>query len=126
MSQELLFSIFGASEQHNQEKEITGLLLATDKHFLQVLEGDKRAINELYHNIVKDIRHNEIQILSFQQIEKRSFPEWSMKILTLKDLSKGIRDLILQKYGKDHLDFCFADDPALAFSFLYDLYIMSK
>jgi len=50
-NQELLLSIFGASQKKNKELNITGLLLATDKHFIQILEGEKGAVNRLYHDI---------------------------------------------------------------------------
>ncbi len=125
-NQDLLLSIFEASQKKNKELNITGLLLATDKHFIQLLEGDKSEINQLYHNIAKDARHTELEIISFQPIEKRSFPEWTMKIIRFDDLHKGIRESIIQKYGSTNEDFCIPEEPELAFSLLYDVYTMTK
>jgi hypothetical protein len=125
-NQELLLSIFGASQKKNKELNITGLLLATDKHFIQILEGEKGAVNRLYHDIAKDGRHGDLELVSFQPIEKRSFPEWTMKIIRFDDLHKGIRESIIQKYGSSNQDFCIPEKPELAFSLLYDVYAMTK
>ncbi len=115
MTQDLQFSIFGTSEEHNKELGITGILLATDKHFIQLLEGEKRAVNKLYHTIVQDRRHQEIELISFSQIEQKCFPEWSMKIVRINDLHKGIRDVLAQKYGSSKEDFCFPKDAFSCF-----------
>ena len=122
ISDDFLFSIFGSSEKFNVKEQVTGLLLATNKHFLQVIEGDKRVLNELYHNISKDTRHDQIDLLSFEMVETRVFSEWSMKILKVDDLHKELRNMIVEKFGKGKRDFCLPDDPFLAFSLLYDVY----
>lgn len=122
ITEEFLFSIFGSSEKFNIPEKITGLLLSTDKHFLQVIEGEKKVLNQLYHNIARDTRHDQIELLSYEMIETRVFSEWGMKILTISDLHKEIRNKIVEKYGQGKEDFCLPEDSRLAFSLLYDVY----
>ncbi len=44
----------------NKKNDIAGFLLYSDGNFLQVLEGDKEKVNELYENILADDRHHAV------------------------------------------------------------------
>jgi hypothetical protein len=48
---------------------------------LQQLEGDRQAINNLYHRILKDPRHKEPAILDFSPIVARQFGNWAMGLV---------------------------------------------
>jgi hypothetical protein len=54
-----LDAILSASRANNVLLGITGLLLHIDGGFLQILEGDERAVRELYARIAADRRHRE-------------------------------------------------------------------
>lgn len=123
IDEEFLFSIMEASEKHNVELGITGLLLASDRHFIQVLEGSRANVNELYDIIVKDKRHNSIELVSYKPIAERAFPEWSMKIVSIDDSNKGLQEMILSHYGSSAGDFNFPQDPDMAFALLYEAYL---
>lgn len=45
------------------------------------LEGDRAAVNKLYHHIEKDTRHTDTQILDFSEIPSRRFGDWSMGLV---------------------------------------------
>lgn len=45
---------------------------------MQVIEGDKKDINQLLENISKDNRHHNMIILMNAPVKLRSFPDWTM------------------------------------------------
>lgn len=76
-----LSQIFRAARRKNSEHDITGVLSYRKGHYIQVLEGNESAIDQLYSNITQDSRHEKVtKILDFN-ISKRSFPSWNMKLL---------------------------------------------
>ena len=62
----------------NEKLNVTGLLLYHDGAFIQVLEGEKSIIDDLYKRLKKDKRHHTLIVLSEEYIDQRSFPDWSM------------------------------------------------
>ena len=75
---ELINSIIDSSQEGNAEIDVSGVLLATSSHFLQVLEGSFNKVNELYYSITQDPRHHQLQLVSFSCAEKRIFNSWTM------------------------------------------------
>jgi hypothetical protein len=65
---------------HNRAHNITGLLVHTaDGRFLQVLEGPKTAVRQLfYHVILSDTRHFHCYVVSEGLCFRRSFSDWTM------------------------------------------------
>lgn len=76
---------------HNTPASISGILVLGNDCFLQCLEGGREAVNKLYNKIAKDPRHTSILLLSYSEVSKREFGEWSMKCIML---TKEKRDLI--------------------------------
>jgi len=74
---------------NNKVSEITGLLMYVDEHFLQILEGDKDKVHELYNKISLDARHKDCQIIYEGDSDKRFFSRWEMAYAapSSKDLS---------------------------------------
>ena len=62
----------------NKAKGVTGLLLYNNGTFIQVIEGERSIIEDLFKKLEQDARHNTIVVLLKEKIEKRSFPNWSM------------------------------------------------
>lgn len=71
------------SREKNSRLGITGLLLYRDGNFMQVLEGEEKAVLELYGTICRDSRHFGQFILDQGHCDARQFSEWAM----------GFRDL---------------------------------
>jgi len=87
--------ILASSRRNNAQLGITGMLCLHDGIFLQLLEGDRQAVNVLYHRILIDPRHKEPAVLDFGEISARRFTRWSMGLLTATDEN---RELFL-RYG---------------------------
>lgn len=66
------------SRERNNQLGITGMLLCLEGNFKQVLEGDEKAVRQVYASIVKDKRHRNIQLMSEKIISQRHFPDWCM------------------------------------------------
>jgi hypothetical protein len=80
-SQRDLTDLLTQSRDANLVGGTTGLLLYVDGNFMQLLEGDRKRIEELMVRIKRDSRHNDVNILEEGLISERSFPDWSMAFL---------------------------------------------
>jgi len=89
-------SILEQSRIHNPKAGITGLLCFSDDLFIQVLEGGRDEVCELYNTIVRDSRHGHVRILSFEEIRERRFGNWTMGQVNLAKVNPAL----LLKYGE--------------------------
>lgn len=67
-----------AAAERNRRRGITGLLVADDRCFVQVLEGHRNAVSSLFLEICKDPRHRNIVLVEVCEIEELSHPDWGM------------------------------------------------
>ena len=78
LSEKYLDDFLSAIRKRNKQRRVTGLLLYNDEFFIQVIEGSKETIHNLFEIIKNDSRHSNIVKLLEESIESRSFPDWSM------------------------------------------------
>jgi hypothetical protein len=71
-------SILSTAQMRNREHGISGVLCQGQGLYLQVLEGERTAVNRLYAQILLDRRHEQIELLLFEEIKQRRFAHWSM------------------------------------------------
>jgi hypothetical protein len=57
---------------------ISGLLLYHERSFFQILEGEVEQITHLFAHIGKDKRHDNVLLLSREEVKERNFGAWSM------------------------------------------------
>jgi len=101
ISWELVRELIGRSEEKNQDAGITGVLLATDTHFLQVLEGSFDEVNELFMRIVRDPRHDKVQLIAFDCVESRLYGGWAMHGVGVFDFNRELIDDLISQYGEE-------------------------
>lgn len=89
-------SILEQSRARNPKLGITGILCYSDDLFIQVLEGGRDEVCELYNTIVRDDRHQHVRILSFEEIRERRFGGWTMGQVNLAKVNPSL----LLKYGE--------------------------
>ncbi len=70
--------ILEQSRRHNPPHGITGILCHDAERFIQVLEGGRDQVCELYNTIVRDPRHAGVRILLYDDISERRFGGWAM------------------------------------------------
>ena len=81
MSQDELAAILMESQKNNRELGITGMLMYSQGTYIQALEGDEKAVKDVYDIIQKDDRHKNVIELASGPLEERVFPEWSMAFI---------------------------------------------
>lgn len=74
----LIPAILATSLRRNLEDGITGMLLYANGNFLQVLEGERAAVEATYARICQDPRHSNAVKLVEEPVKERHFAQWSM------------------------------------------------
>lgn len=98
---ETIESILHSSEKDNTEHEISGLLLSTNTHFLQILEGRYEDINDTFMKIVRDDRHTDVKLISFEVTDARLFQGWGMRGIGVFNFNQDIEKMLMEKYGEE-------------------------
>jgi len=99
---DLVESILVSSTRNNPANGITGVLVVTETHFLQVLEGPFDALNATFERIARDTRHEGTQLISFTEINERRFGDWAMHGIGLFDLNRKLKSSLCLKFGEDN------------------------
>jgi hypothetical protein len=92
----LIESILDQSKRNNIERGITGILCYTNDLFIQVLEGGRDEVCELFTGIARDARHKDVCILVYEEIAERRFSNWTMGQVDIAKVNPGL----LLKYSK--------------------------
>ena len=77
-------SILLASQENNPKHRIGGVLCHGQGLYLQLLEGERSAVNRLFARILLDTRHKDVELLHLQEVEHRRFAAWSMAHVELR------------------------------------------
>ena len=101
VTEKQLKKLIDKSEENNQDAGITGVLLATETHFLQVLEGGFDEINALFMQIVRDTRHDQVQLIAFDCVESRLFGGWTMHAIGIFEFNRDLLDDLIEQYGEE-------------------------
>ena len=96
IDQEALMAILRKSKAKNPGLGITGVLCFSQDIFLQVLEGGRSAVNQLYNCIAADPRHQQVELLCYEEIDERRFAGWSMGQVNMARLNPAL----LLKYSE--------------------------
>ena len=73
-----LTQLLAKSRRRNGDSDVTGLLVAGGRRFMQVLEGPEPAVRATYQRISQDPRHFAIVTLADKPIAARNFAGWAM------------------------------------------------
>ena len=96
VTQEVLSAILRKSVANNPGTGVTGVLCASGNIFLQVLEGGRLPVSALYNKISRDPRHQDVVLLSYEEISERSFAGWAMGQVNMNRLNPAL----LLKYSE--------------------------
>lgn len=81
--------ILKKSSSNNLELSISGSLYFNENFFLQILEGGRAEVSQLYTKISQDSRHKNIVLVDVSAIASRSFSNWEMLYLNETNLNKN-------------------------------------
>lgn len=113
-SRDELDEILTQSYANNARLGISGALLYKGGNVMQVLEGEKSAVETLYAKIARDPRHTGlITVLAGEQSD-RQFADWSMAFRDLNEgqarATPGYSEFLNTRLTSDE----FASNPTLA------------
>lgn len=89
-SAESIESILTQCRANNPKLGITGVLCHSGDIFMQALEGGRDVVNQLYNRIVRDERHHQVMLLSYEEISERRFAGWTMGQVNLAKINPSI------------------------------------
>ena len=113
--------ILGSSQEYNSEQDVSGVLLATNTHFLQVLEGSFDDVNEIFSRIALDKRHEKMQLISFTCVEKRLFKNWAMNGIGVFDFNMELARQLKITYGEEDGEVRFPTEEWQVLSLISDI-----
>lgn len=87
---ETLNAILKKSTHDNPGIGVTGVLCFSGDIFLQVLEGGRSQVSKLYNRIAQDPRHTDVVLLSYEEIDERSFAGWAMGQVNMARLNPAL------------------------------------
>lgn len=96
--------IMKKTNEYNTDEKITGLLLYNERNFFQLLEGEKKTIQNLYERIIKDSRHQDIIKFLEKPVFKPAFDGYLTDFIT--DTNKYDKSQL-----KDYLHYIEVLDP---------------
>lgn len=67
-----------AAAENNRNHGITGILVYSPSHFIQVLEGEEAEVTAVLSRIQRDPRHFDFRIIDACPVREREFGEWAM------------------------------------------------
>lgn len=89
-------AILEQSRRKNPQAGITGILCDSGELFIQVLEGGRDEVCELYNTIARDPRHERVRILAYEEIQERRFGGWTMGHVNIDKVNPAL----LLKYAE--------------------------
>jgi hypothetical protein len=92
-----LEAIHRTARNANALDGITGLLIFNGTHFLQIIEGQPQAIDELVEKLRRDPRHSGLEIRDERMVEARSFPDWSMELVRVSASYFEAKDTVAER-----------------------------
>ena len=106
-----LLELLKNARDKNRRLGVTGLLLYKDGDFIQLLEGERSAVQALFSTISKDSRHAGTIVLVEGEAGQRLFSDWSMGFRDLSDpdvqATPGFSQFMNKPWSAQH----FVDDP---------------
>ncbi|MGC4061698.1 MAG: BLUF domain-containing protein [Aquabacterium sp.] len=96
LTPEVVDGILAVARKSNPALGVTGLLCHSGDNFIQVIEGGRDTISQLYGRIVRDARHRDVVLLKYEEITERRFAGWTMGQVNLGRVNPSI----LLKYSE--------------------------
>jgi hypothetical protein len=83
LSAKALTGLVEQARQGNARQHLTGALVYSNKRFIQLLEGEQAALEQVYARISQDSRHQHLCQVAYNPISARRFTEWPLAFQSL-------------------------------------------
>ena len=88
--------ILASARRRNVAEEITGMLLYYRGEFVQILEGEKKSVENIYDKYIgPDLRHTALNKVHQNTISHRSFSEWSMGFIGAQEIESRMPSSVI-------------------------------
>ena len=95
--------ILEQSRKNNPGLGITGILCFSEDLFIQVLEGVRDEVCELFNTIVRDQRHLIVRILTYEEIPERRFGGCTMGQVNITKIAPAFVGSSVSRRGGYHV-----------------------
>lgn len=85
MDEYALLDLLIEARDKNKRLGITGLLVYQQQSFIQILEGEKHNVLDVYRSICADSRHTNVTTVAEGEAASRGFADWEMAYLMRDD-----------------------------------------
>lgn len=102
-----LVDLLNVANKFNNDNGITGCLVYANGKFIQLLEGERQRVLDLFEKIKRDPRHTNVTVTVEMTVNQKLFPDWGMAFKFLdKDVMKqyGIKDPTKWIYSEFNAD----------------------
>lgn len=79
--------LLNSASKYNNDHDIRGILLYSNGNFFQILEGDKNLVVQLYDQISKDSRHNNIIQVVGKNLDHGAFDGYKAEVVNERNKS---------------------------------------
>ena len=116
MNYDELTALLNQCRENNRQRNITGMLLYQHETFMQMLEGEKQEVLDVFETIKNDSRHTGIHIVHTGDIDQRNFKDWSMGFFNMDRAGEfpEYKDFITEKISLKS----FREDSKQAYDFM--------
>jgi hypothetical protein len=91
ITEEILLDILSVSQNKNHKLRISGLLIFGNGKFIQLLEGNKEEVQDLFYSTIQhDPRHTDVKVVLEAESPNRCMPTWTMGFSTIKNPASSI------------------------------------
>jgi len=94
-----IVQIYNKSIEKNAATGIGGMLFTDGRRFIQMVEGGRKVVSDLFAKIINDKRNYDVQLVSLSPISERFFVDWGMSLI--KGSDKNCVELIRAATGSD-------------------------
>lgn len=123
ISKELLSRIRKQADRNNRANGITGILIAQNRTFFQLLEGTPAAVKAVIERISSDEAHHSVFTVLDRTVQSRCFPMWPLR--QFMPQIGGLVPLIVERIRAESSDTA-RQENALALIAIIESYLNDK
>ncbi|MEO1232944.1 MAG: BLUF domain-containing protein [Myxococcota bacterium] len=106
---------------NNRAAGVTGLIIHWNGCFLQLLEGEDAAVEQIFFRVTQDSRHREVSVLDTGIIPARRFDSGATTLVDLENPPPEMTPILARHPALSMMDPHYRD-PMLAFVLLFDVH----
>jgi hypothetical protein len=106
VTESLVSEILSKAIRRNHSLKISGMLVYFHGDFMQLIEGDKEVVADLFNIIRLDPRHGDVTILLQKHSDERCMPSWIMGFTMGNEFRTSIEEQSLYMPCDEAKEFC--------------------